>query len=276
MRRSILSILFTLLACNVLEAQLQPLPVTVACRKSFLGGSYVLQVKNLSSVELTIWLRAKGKTAAFDVAAGKVKTIGWAQGFRFDANNHFALWAAGYDTIQQVMPSTELSPLRISFTNDRGLAVSLSKSLLQEQLSKNLRLPIKERASNILEVSLNDAPQIDLREGSDRIDAEATLQASVISGKVRFPILTKVSFIPSYSPSTRQLIASEIVVEDIDVKFLPPEWTGVATEFLNRIVPAIFSKVVIYQLEKKEQKYARLLHVRDVRVNDGRLEVLIF
>jgi hypothetical protein len=269
-------VLLIILTSSILHAQSKPLPVSVSCRKSFWGKSYVLQVQNLSNTELTIWLQAKGKTASFDIAPGKVKDIGWAQDFSFDANNHFALWAVGYDTLRQVMPSTELAPWRITFTHDRGLALSLSKSFVQEQLSKNMGLPIKERASNLFEVSLNNPPQIDLREGSERVYAEAILQASTFSGKLRFPILTKVSFLPSYSPSTRQLVASQIVVDKIDVKFLPAEWTEVATEFLNRIIPVIFSKVVIYQLDKKEQKYARFLHVRDVRVNDGRLEVLIF
>ena len=260
--------------CDVLLAQSNPLPVSIAARKSFLGKSYVLQITNVSGKQLTVVLLAKEKTASFAIPAGQTKDIGWAQGFSFDANNHFAVTADGFDTTRQVMPGTELAPWKLTFTDDRGLALSLSKSLLQEELSKNLGLPIKQKASNIFELSLSDAPVLDLREGSNRIFADATLHASVL-GKLKFPVLAKVSFVPSYSVSTRQLIASEILVDQIDVKLLPAEWTEAARQIVNEIIRASFSKVVLYELDRSEQKYAKLIRLRDVRVRDGRLEVLI-
>ncbi len=274
MRRLLLFIIIVCKICNVLQAQTKPLPVSIAARKSLWGKSYVLQLTNLSREQLTVVLLAKEKTASFAIPAGQKKDIGWAQGFSFDANNHFAVTADGFDTIKQVMPSTELAPWKLTFTEDRGLAISLSKSLLQQELPKNLGLPIKQKASNVFEISLSDSPVLDLREGSNRIYADATLHASIL-GKVKFPVLAKVSFVPSYSGSTRQLIASEILVDQIDVKLLPAEWTEVARQIVNEIIRASFSKVVLYELDRSEQKYAKLTRLRDVRVKDGRLEMLI-
>jgi hypothetical protein len=268
-------LLLFFMACGTLLAQLKPLPISISVRKSLWGKSYVLQVANASTSELTIVLLAKEKSALFDISAGKTKDIGWAQGFSFDANNHFAITAAGYDTVKQTMPREELSPWKLTFTDDRGLALSLSKNFLQAELSKNLGLPIKQKVSNIFEISLNDPPVLNFKEGSNRVFADASLQAYAFSGKLKFPLFAKFSFVPSYSPSTRQLLASEIQVDEIDVKLLPAEWTDVTKQIFNNMISTVISRVVLYRLDQKEQKYAKLIRLRDVRIKDGRLEVLI-
>jgi hypothetical protein len=274
---SILSALatFALFANDSLQSQQRPLPVGVTCREAILSRSYVLQIQNSSNQALDLWMQAKGKISSFLLPAGKMVKFGWAQGYHFDANNLFLIGASGYDTIKQVMPNTELSLWRIDFPNDGGLALSLSQSFLQNQLSKYLGLPIKENVSGVLEIALSQAPEIVLTEGSEKIYADAILQASLLSNKLHFPIAAKVSFIPLYSPGNGRITASQIAVENIDVNALPREWLDVATQIVNKMLPALFAKVVIYQLDKSQSRIAKLVNLRSVRVSDRRLEILI-
>lgn len=113
------------------QSQARPLLIAVTCRKSFFEGSYVLQIRNSSNEKLNLWLQAKGNISSFLLSAGKMVEFGWAQGYRFDANNLFLIGGSGFDTIRQVMPNIELSPRRIGFSKDGGLAFSLSESFLQ-------------------------------------------------------------------------------------------------------------------------------------------------
>jgi hypothetical protein len=178
------------------QSQKIPLPVEVTYRKSFLGGSYVLQVKNTSDTKLKIWLDAREQIANFSIPPGKTKDIGWAQKFRFDANDVFFIGAEGYDTYNGVMPSTELSEVRIDFSNDGSLTINLSQSFLQKQLEKNLKLPIKEKYPKIMELEINEMPQINLRDRSDRIYVDVVLEAILFSLKVHVPVNVTASFVP--------------------------------------------------------------------------------
>ncbi len=270
-----------ILANEPLHSQAQPIPISVTCRKSFLQGSYVLVVQNTSNGRLHLWLQAKGKNTAFELDAGKMEEFGWAQGYRFEANNLFAIGGDGYQTLEQRMPNVELNPVKIDFSNDGGLAMSLSQSYLQERLPKHLKLPIT-KASSGFEISLNQMPQIILKNGSERIYSDATLQASVFSGRVRFPLAATVSFVPSYFPSSGEVAATQIKVENIDVNIpnsdiglLPANWREQATQIINNILPGLFDKFVVYKIEKKWLK--NILNAVNLRakVIDGRLEIII-
>lgn len=193
-----------------LNSQTKSLPISVTCRKSFLQGSYVLQIQNSSNEDLDLWLEAKGKTTSFVLPAGKMKEFGWAQGYKFDAKNLFLIGGTGYDPINKRMPEDELSPWRIGFSKEGGLALSLSQSFLQDRLPKYLQLPIMEKPTNYLEVSLNQIPMIILKEGSDRIYTDATFEGSLSSGRVRLSIVASASFIPSYASATGEVTASQI------------------------------------------------------------------
>jgi len=274
--------LVALVAHEPLHSQTKPLPVSVTCRKSFLQGSYVLQIQNTSNEQLRLWLQAKGKISPFVLPAGKMEEFGWAQGFRFDANNVFAMGADGYDTLKQRMPNGELNPFKIDFAEDGSLAISLSQSYLQERVPKFIKLPIKQRASNIFEISLNQIPQIILEDGSERIFSDATLQASVMSGRLRFPVVASVSFVPSYSPSTGEISATQIKIENIDVNvpnsdigLLPQDWREQVSQVINNILPVVFAKFVFYKIEKNWLK--EILNAVNLRtkVVDGRLELII-
>lgn len=262
------------LFADSLQSQTKPIPITVTCRESTFKGSYVLQIQSMSNDKLNLWLQAKGKTSQFLLPAGKVMEFGWAQGYKFDANNLFLVGSSGFDTIKQVMPNVELSPWRIGFA-DGGLALSLSQSFMQTRLPKYLELPVKENLSNILEVALNQVPQIILKEGSERIYANANLEASITSLNLHVPIVASVSFVPSYVVSTGQIIASQITVENIDMNVLPKEWIDETTKIVNKVLPALFAKYVFYQLEHKWLlKVAKVVHLR-TKVIDSRLEIII-
>jgi hypothetical protein len=267
--------IFTLITNDCLQAQTRPLPVAVTYRKAILSRSYVVQIRNSSNETLSLWIEAKGKTSPFVLRAGRIVEFGWAQGYHFDANNLFRIGGTRYDTREYVMPDVELSPWRITFANDAGLALSLSQSYLQGELPKFLELPVEENVSHVLEIALNQVPEIALKEGSDRIYANAILQASIFSGKVHVPITADVSFVPFYTSANGQITASQIKVENIEIKGLPKEWVNSATQIVNKILPAVFAKFVIYRLDKHQSKIAKLLNVRSVRVSDGRLEILI-
>ncbi len=270
---SILTI-FTIFACDTLQSQTKPIPITVTCRESLLKGSYVLQIQNTFNEKLDLWLQSKDKISPFSLPAGKMIEFGWAQGYRFDANNLFLIGGSGYDTIIQVMPNIELSPWRIDFSDD-GLALSLSQSFLQTRLPKYLELPIKEKYKTFFEIEINQMPQIILKEGSDRIYTNAILQATLFSSNLRVPIVANVSFVPLYIPSTGQICASQIKIENINMNVLPKEWIDGATQIVNKLLPVLFAKYVIYQLEKNWLlKVAKAAHLR-TKVIDGRLEIII-
>ena len=267
---------------DFLNSQTKPLPIAVTCRKSFLQGSYVLQIQNSSNERLHLWLQAKGSVTGFELHAGKIEEFGWAQGYRFDANNLFVIGGEGYDTLRQRMPNVELNPFKVDFSNDGGLLISLSQSYLQDRLPKLIKLPIIQKASNVFEISLNQIPQIILKEGSERIFSDATLQACVLSGKLRFPLAATVSFMPSYSPSTGEIVATQIKVENIDLNIpnsnigiLPPDWREQATQTINNILPALFDKFVLYKIEKKWLKNIVNAANPRAKVVDGRLEITI-
>jgi hypothetical protein len=240
-----------------------------------LSRSYVLQIQNSSDGTLDLCLQAKGKASSFQLLAHKIVEFGWAQGYRFDANNVFLISATGYDTVKQVMPNTELAPWRIDFPDDGGVALSLSQYLLQGQLPKYLGLPVKQNVSNVLQISLNQSPKIILTEGSEKIYANAILEATFLSGKLSVPIVAMVSFVPLYVPANGQLVASQIEVNNIEVNALPKEWLDATTQVVNNLLSALFARVVIYQLDKSQSKIARLVNLRSIRVTDGRLEILI-
>jgi hypothetical protein len=268
-------IFFSFLTNDFLQSQTKPIPVVVTFRKSLLGGSYVLQLQNTSNEQLNLWLDAREKIFTFLIPAGKMKEIGWAQGFRFDANDLFFIGADGYDTIRQAMPNTELSSCRISFSKDGSLTINLSQSFLQDLLPKFLELPIKETYSNVLEVAINDIPQIILRDRSDRIYANVAIQVTLFSGKVHIPINTNCSFVPFYIPSNGMLGASQIKVENIDINALPKEWLEEVTNIINKLLPIWFSKLEIYKLDKTTLKYCKFLNVRQISVHNGRLEIIL-
>lgn len=259
---------------NFPQVQTKPLPVEVTCRKSLMGGSYVLQIGNTSSSQLEIWLDAREKYSTFLIPAGKFKEIGWAQGFRFDANDVFFIGADGYDTLRKAMPSAELSSFRLGFSKEGALTINLSQSFLQDQLSKCLKLPIKQN-SKILNVEISEIPQIILRDRSDRIYANAKLQTTSFSGKVHIPINVTISFVPSYIPKTGEIIASQINIDDININGFPKEWLTEVTSIINQLIPVWFSNVQIYHLDKTILKYCQFFNVRQVSVHEGRLEIAL-
>lgn len=274
---SIICLLITsaLFANDPLQSQTRPLPITVSCRESTFKGSYVLQIQNSSNEKLSLWLQAKGMTSPFLLSAGKMVEFGWAQGYKFDANNLFFIGGNGYDTTKGLMPNVELSPIRITLPKDGGIGLSISQYLLQDQLPKSLKLPIKEKYSNVFEVEINQFPRIKLIEGSDRIYINAILQASLFSTKVQIPIAVSISSIPFYAPATGEIGVTQIRVESIDINLLPKEYLDAITQIVNDILPFVFNKYVIVRLEKKWQlKIANFTSLR-TRVDDGRLEILI-
>jgi hypothetical protein len=233
-------------------------------------------VQNSSNEILSLWLKAKEKHSPFNLPAGKMVEFGWAQGFRFNANDIFFVGGNGCDTIKKVMPSDDLSPLRLSFSNDGGLVLSASQSFFQYALQTLVKLPIKQNVSTILEIALNEVPQVILKEGTDRIYAKAILQATPFSGKVHIPITAYVSFIPIFNPSNGWIIASQTRVENIEMDVLPKEWIDVTTQVVNEILPRLYPELSVYQLDKATLKITRFTNVREVRVSNARLEIFIF
>ncbi|MGD0590743.1 MAG: hypothetical protein ABSA44_08095 [Bacteroidota bacterium] len=266
---------FSFFASEFLHSQTQPLPLIITCRKSFLGGSYVLQLQNTSTEQLNIWLDAREKNATFLIPAGKTKEIGWAQGFRFDDNDNYFIGGDGYDTLRQTMPNTGLSACRISFLKDGSLTINLSQSYLQGLLPKFLELPVKGTYSNILEVAITDLPQIILKDRSDRIYANVLVHLTLYSGKINIPMNTNLSFVPFYIPAKGSLGASQIKVENIEINAVPKEWLEEVTKIINQLLPIWFSKLEFAQLDKTTMKYCKFFNVREVNVHNGRLEIVL-
>jgi hypothetical protein len=255
------------------QSETKPLPVQVTVRKSLLGGSYVLQIKNTSSLPLEIWLEAREKYATFNIPADKMKEIGWAQGFRFDANDVFVIGSNGYDIIRQTMPSNELSEFRVDYSNNEGLTVNLSQSYLQKQISKSLKLPINKNYHKIIEIELNEIPQIILKDGSDKIHANVRLQTKTFSGKVKIPINASISFMPYYNSSTGELLASQINVDDMNINSLPNNIFSDVTNIMNSLLPIWFSEMRIFQIDNTTLKYLKLLNVRQISIHNRRLVI---
>lgn len=255
------------------QLETKQLPVVVTYRKSLFGGSYVLQIRDTSASPLKIWLDARGKIATFRIPAGRMKEIGWVQGFRFDANDIFFIGADGYDTLKQAMPGSELSAVRIGFSKNRAFTINLSQSYLQKQLAKYLELPLKQKYPKIGKIEINEMPQIILRDRSNRIYSNVVLLVIVFSGKVRIPINVTVSFVPSYIRSTGVIMASQINIDHINIAQLPENWFREVTTFINQLLSIWFSKVQIFQLDKNMLKYCKFFSVHKISVNNGRLEI---
>ena len=93
---------------------------------------------------------------------------------------------------------------------------------------------------------------------------------------MHIPIVANISCIPFYDISAGQLGVSQIKVENIDVNALPQQYLYETRNIINAVLPALFKKYVILQLKKMWLlKIAKLVNLR-ARVEDGRLEVIIF
>jgi hypothetical protein len=266
---------FSFLASEFMQSQTKPLPLVVTYRKSFTGGSYVLQLQNTSPEQVSIWLDAREKIATYLIPAGKMKEIGWAQGFRFDDNDNFFIGGDGYDTLRQTMPNTGLSAYRISFSKDGSLTINLSQSYIQGLLPKYLELPVKQTHSNIFEVAITDLPQIILKDRSDRIYANVLVHLALFSGKIKIPMNTSLSFVPLFDPTKGNISASQIKVENIEINAVPKEWLDDVTRIINQLIPIWFSKLELAQLDKTTLKYCRYFNVREINVRNGRLEIVL-
>jgi len=262
----------TILLSPIAKSQTTPLPVSTSVRKSFLGGSYVLQVRNTSNALLALWLEAKEKSYTFSLPPGTTKDIGWAQGFKFDANDAYFISGNGFDTLKQVMPSPDLSPYRIAFPPNGGLAISFSQSFLQNQLPKYLALPIKQ-SSRIVDVAVTDVPEITLKDGSDRVYANIPVHTSWVSGKAQIPMNAMVSFVPQFDPSSGKIVASSIKLENIQIEGIPGEWLNDLATVTNSILPLVFGSYQFCQLDKTVMKYIRFFNVQAIVVRGARLEV---
>lgn len=249
-------------------------PINVTCRESFMKGSYVLVIQNSSAENLALFLSAKGKQVDFNLPVNATKEFGWAQGFKFDANNHFFIWGMGFDTLHQKMPEKELSPWRIGFA-DGGLAISLSDQLLQSQLAKHISLPMKRKALKAIEIQVNQTPLIVLSQNSEKIFANVTLQPSLFRVNVSKPINVIASFLPYYKQASGQICATQIKVEEILLDGGQTDFLNSITPDINKIVDELFSTYVMYQIESSFWiKLAKVVNLRG-KVIDGRLEVII-
>lgn len=249
------------------------LPIDISCRESFFHGSYVLVIQNVSNVDLNLWLRAKGKIADVLIRGGQTKEFGWAQGFKFDANNHFFIGSSGFDTIHKTMPAKELSPYRVGLA-DGGIALSFSKEFLQMQLAKSEKLPLK-KTNKFLTIELQRTPNIILKENSDKIYADITFQTSFFSNKLTIPIDVAISFVPIYKCTSGQVWASQINLENIDMNGVPEDMMYNIKQAVNLIVQELYSDYIIYQIEKKWLiNLTKVLNLR-TKVVDGRLELIV-
>jgi len=260
----------TLFANDFLQSQTRPLPIIVTCRESSLRGSYVLQVQNSSNDKLDLWLQAKGKVSPLLLPAGKMVEIGWAQGYRFDANNLFLIGGSGYDTIRQVMPNVELSLMRLEHRKEGGFELSFSQSYVQKK-AQDFKLPIKVSYSRG-DIEIKEVPQMELREGSNRMYAHCVVEASGARGRIPLTL----SFIPEYIPATGQLVASQIQIEKSDQGIVLQQYIDFATDLVNAFLPAVFSNYVLYTVPKSLLPAAKLFRVHDASVTDGRLVLAIF
>lgn len=269
-----LFVIFTLFANDSLQSQNKPLPVAITIRHAFNNRSYVLQIKNSSNEALNLWLQAKGTRSLFLLTVGKLVEYGWTQGYHFDANNKFFIGGDGYETIKDSMPNVELSPIRIQHRKEGGFKLSFSQYYVQQK-AKDFKLPIKKTLSSV-ELEINQVPQMELKDESNRMYAHCILEASVAGGKIPAPIYATLSFIPEYIPATGQLVASQIQIEKIDRGIFPQQYVDEATNLVNALLPFVFSNYVIYQLDKTLLTFAKLFKVRYATVRDGRLELSIF
>lgn len=256
-----------------LSSQIKPLPIKTNVRKSFFGGSYVLQVHNTSDNEITLWLGAKEKTESYMLQTGESKDIGWAQGFRFEANDAYFLWADRCDTIRQMMPSDELSQWRLQFTERGGFVLNLSQSYVQNRLQEEVKIPFEQSYSNNLCVAIENYPQVIFRDGSNRIFAEVPITTKWFRTSPKVLIKTTISFVPIYEPSSGKVFATDLQINNIDINLVPKEWLSNFKDIINQLLVVLFKPFVIFQLDKSILKYAKFFKVREMIVHDGRLEI---
>lgn len=251
------------------------LPLEVSFRKSFLGGSYVLQLKNTSDSLLNIWIDARDKKAFFKLRPNVMKSIGWAQGFRFDANDIFVIGADGYNIFKGTMPSEEINEFRIDFSKNGGVIISLSKSFIQKQISEQIKLPIKEKIPNIAQFEINQMPLIFFQDNSNKIYVKIDLQTFIFSGKIKLPVKIITSFVPNFNPSTGEVIASQSYIEELGIENLPENLFKDLKNLMNEIILRLFSEIVVFKLDKTILKYCDLLNVRNVIIKNRRLQIEI-
>lgn len=271
--KSIIFVVIIFLHLSQLIAQSKQIPLNISIRKSFFGGSYVLQVKNDTSVTLALWVEAKEKRYEFVVEPGRTKDIGWAQGLRFDANDLFCISGNGFDTLCQTMPWDELSPLRISFSLNRGLVLNLSQSYVQRLVPQRVSLPIRRKYGSIMEVSVTEYPQIVLQDGSNKIFSKIVFHTRWFSSNIELPLNVTVSFVPQYEPSKGVLFGSQVNIDEMGMLLIPQETMNELRAIINQLVPDIYDRIEVFKLDKDYFRYARKYSVRKVLVRDGRIEI---
>jgi len=230
-------------------------------------------VQNTSDNEILLWVEAKEKIDNFKLQPHGSKDIGWAQVFRFDANDAVFLWSEGYDTLRLMMPGNELSPWRLRFAKEGGLLLSLSQSFIQDRVQKEIKPPIEQSYSNIVRASVTEVPQIILRDGSNRIYAEVPITTYWFNTSMKVIVKTRVSFVPEYQQSDGKFFATNLQLDDVNIDLVPQQWLSDLKSLINQLLIRIFKPVEIFQLDKSLLKYARFFNVRGVIVHDGRLEV---
>ncbi len=255
------------------QSQSKKLPIEVTCRKSFLGGSYVLQIKNTSTAPLNIWLTAREKYAEYTILPASIKDIGWVQGFRFDENDVFFIGSDGYDTLKQVMPSTGLHDIRIDFADNGALTVNLSQTELQKVANKYLKVPFKQSYPNFADFEITEVPQILLKNGSNKIYLNAVIHVVIFSGKVNIPVNIAGSFIPYYIPSTGAVMSSQLTLENINISNLSGEVFDKVKSIVNELVPIWFSNLQLYKVNNTILKYCKFFNVHKISVQNNRLVI---
>ena len=68
-------------------------------------------------------------------------------------------------------------------------------------------------------------------------------------------------------------MASQITIDEIDIKGLPKECLADVTSIIKQLLPEWFSTYQIKRLDKTILKYCNLINVSHIWVQDGRLEV---
>ena len=197
-----------------------------------------------------------------------------AQLYHFDANNVFLVGSVGYDTLMGIMPNLELSPMRIEYQKKGGFLLSFSQSYVQDR-AEHLNYHLKKSFSSV-QVEISQVPQIELRQGANRMYAHCILQTSIAGVKYTASIPATLSFIPNFVQQTGELVASDMQVEKPENGILPPEYVDPCIGAINVLLPEVFANYVLYTVPKSQLFAAKFFGVRDARVVEGRLELSIF
>lgn len=245
-------------------------PVVITFRKSTLYTSYVVRIRNFTEDTLNLCFSALGKKSTFISLPDVYKEFGWLEGYSIGANNTVSIGGEGFTTINCFPPTTELSNIKIYFTEE-GLGFSLSQEYLQSEAKKYFKTN-KKSWLQIFDAELNNAPEILLNENSDRIFANANISISFLIGVVSYEVDVEASGVPYYDIESKGIYLNNIKIENISFNSVPKDKLDGIEEIANEFLDLFLSSYCLKKFNDNDWKFKM---VKGIAIKNGRLVVFL-